>query len=81
VTGAVTDLPVHRPLLSMDKSAVSERARAIGTYDDSTIDTGCHRLATDRAATHPPLERVEAAEPAGIDELAREAAAERSLFD
>lgn len=81
VTGAVTDLPVHRPLLSMDKSTISERARGIGTYDDSTIDTGCHRLATDRAATHPPLEQVVAAEPRGLDELAREAAAERSLLD
>lgn len=74
VSGAATDLPVHRPLLSMDKTTISDRAKEIGTYDDSTIDAGCHRLAPDQPATNPPVERVEAAEPEDLSELARTAA-------
>ena len=74
VTSAVTDRPVHRPLLSMDKTAISDRAKEIGTYDDSTIDAGCHRLATDRAATNPPVERVASAEPDAVADLAKAAA-------
>jgi thiamine biosynthesis protein ThiI len=74
VTSAVTDLPVHRPVLSMDKTAISDRAKEIGTYDDSTIDAGCHRLAPERAATNPPAERVESAEPDGLADLATAAA-------
>lgn len=63
VTGAVTDLPVHRPLLALDKHEISDHARDIGTYDDATVDAGCHRLAPENPATHPPLERVRDSEP------------------
>ncbi|MFW6384348.1 MAG: tRNA uracil 4-sulfurtransferase ThiI [Halodesulfurarchaeum sp.] len=63
VTDRVTDWPIHRPLLSYDKQEIIERARAIGTYETSTIDTGCDQLAPDQPETAAPLERVEAAEP------------------
>src|SRR6056297_332275 len=36
VTSRATDLPIHRPLLTMDKQEIVERAREIGTYHDST---------------------------------------------
>lgn len=81
VTSAATDLPVHRPVLTLDKSTISQRAQQIGTYPDSTIDTGCHLLAPDRPATQPPLEQVREAEPATLKERAARAAAERTLID
>jgi thiamine biosynthesis protein ThiI len=74
VTSAVTDLPVHRPLLAMDKSEITERARAIGTFDDATISAGCNRVAPDQPATAADRERVREAEPDDLYALAREAA-------
>jgi thiamine biosynthesis protein ThiI len=79
VTSAVTDLPVHRPLLGLDKTEITDRAKAIGTYEDATVDTGCHLLAPDNPATGPPLEQVVAAEPEELDRLAAEAARERTV--
>lgn len=73
-TSAATDVPVHRPLLSMDKPDVTARAREIGTFDDATIAAGCNRVAPNLPATAATLEQVRAAEPAGLFELAREAA-------
>jgi thiamine biosynthesis protein ThiI len=81
VTSAATDLPIHRPLVGTDKSAITERARAIGTYEDATIDTGCHRLAPETPATNPAPEAVESAEPDDVAELARNAAAAVSVVD
>jgi thiamine biosynthesis protein ThiI len=81
LTSAATELPVHRPLLSTDKSTISQRAAEIGTYPDSTIDTGCHLLAPDRPATRPPLEQVRTAEPADLDRRAAQAAADRTVAD
>jgi thiamine biosynthesis protein ThiI len=74
VASAATTLPVHRPLLSMDKSEITERARAVGTYEESTFDAGCYRLAPDDPATRPSLATVREAEPDGITALAAEAA-------
>lgn len=73
VTGAVVDRPVHRPLLSLDKSEISRRAREIGTYQEATVDTGCNRLAPGNPATRPPLEAVREAEPDGMARLASRA--------
>jgi thiamine biosynthesis protein ThiI len=73
VASAVTALPVHRPLLSMDKPEITEHARDIGTYAESTIDAGCYRLAPDNPATRPSLAAIRAAEPDGIADLAGEA--------
>ena len=81
VTGAAVDLPVHRPLLALDKSTISQRAQAIGTYPDSTIDTGCHLLAPDGPATRPPLDQVREAEPKDLAERAAQVAAERTVVD
>lgn len=75
VTSAAIEFPIHRPLLSMDKSEITDRAKQIGSYDDSTIDAGCQQLAPDAPATQPPLERIEAAEPDDLAALAADAAA------
>jgi thiamine biosynthesis protein ThiI len=70
VTGAVTHLPVHRPLLSADKTEIVERAREIGTYEEATIPAGCNRVAPDSPATSASLGTVRAAEPDDIERLA-----------
>ena len=81
VTSTAVDLPVHRPLLSMDKSEITDRAKQIGSYDDSTIDAGCQQLAPDAPATRPPLERIDAAEPDELAALAADAAEAITVVD
>jgi thiamine biosynthesis protein ThiI len=63
VTDAAVDLPVHRPLLTVDKNEVAERARAIGTFPDSTIPTGCQRFAPSHPETDAVPDRLREAEP------------------
>lgn len=79
VTSAVTEYPVHRPLLTRDKSEITQQARAIGTFEEATISAGCDRIAPDNPATAATLDAVREAEPGELAELAREAASERSV--
>jgi len=81
VTSAATDLPIYRPLLSMVKTEISERARAIGTFDDSTIPVGCNRFAPDRPKTNDRLIRLREVEPDDLLERAAEDAAAVEVFD
>jgi len=75
VTAAATDLPVIRPLATADKTEITDQARRIGTFEDSTIAAGCNRVAPSLPETAGTLADVRAAEPAGLFDLAREAAA------
>ena len=75
VTSRATDLPIHRPLLTLDKNEITEKARAIGTYVDSTIPAGCNRIAPDFPVTNATLEKVLADEPEDLFERAADAAA------
>jgi thiamine biosynthesis protein ThiI len=75
VTSPATDLPIHRPLLTMDKPAIVERAKAIGTFADSTIPAGCNRFAPTSPETHGVRSRIERAEPDDLFERAARAAA------
>ncbi len=81
VTSRVTDLPIHRPLLTRDKQEIVAMAREIGTYTDSTIDAGCNRVAPDRAETNARLEPLLAAEPEDLLERAERAARNAELVD
>jgi thiamine biosynthesis protein ThiI len=63
VTDAAVDCPVHRPLFAWDKADIVDRAREIGTYEDSSIPAGCERLDPPFPATGATLDAVEAAEP------------------
>jgi len=81
VASAATTLPVHRPLLSMDKTEIVERARDIGTYEESTMDAGCYRLAPENPATRPSLSAVEQAEPDDIEERAEAVAAAAEVVE
>ncbi|MFW5938354.1 MAG: tRNA sulfurtransferase [Halanaeroarchaeum sp.] len=69
-----TPLPVHRPLLTWDKQEIIAAARRIGTYQDSTVDAGCDRIAPDKPATRATVEAVEAAEPDDLFDWAADAA-------
>jgi thiamine biosynthesis protein ThiI len=77
VTDAAVDRPVHRPLLTWDKSDIVAAARDLGTYEDATLPVGCERVAPSHPETYATLEDVAAAEPddllARARELAREA--------
>ncbi len=74
VTSAAADLPIHRPLLTADKTDITRWAREVGTFDDATINAGCNRIAPERPATAADREQVAAAEPADLFELAEDAA-------
>ncbi|WEL25909.1 tRNA uracil 4-sulfurtransferase ThiI [Haloferax volcanii] len=77
VTEAAVDYPVHRPLLTRDKTDIVAAARDLGTYDDSTLPVGCERVAPSFPETNASLSAVEAAEPDDLFDLAVEAARER----
>ena len=76
VTGAVTDLPVFRPLVGMDKEEVVRLSRKIGTFETSILPyEDCCTVFTPRhPRTRPRLEDVEVIEaPLDIDGLVKEA--------
>ena len=81
ITSRATRLPIHRPLLSLDKAEITERARRIGTFDDSTIPAGCNRFAPAHPETAGRLEELEAAEPDDLFERAERDAARARLVD
>jgi thiamine biosynthesis protein ThiI len=81
VTDAATTLPVHRPLLSWDKTAVTERARELGTFDDSTVPAGCERVAPATPATAATLDVQRDREPDDLFERAARAAADAERLD
>jgi thiamine biosynthesis protein ThiI len=79
VTDAATSLPVHRPLLTMDKPEITQQARSLGTFRDSTVDTGCDRVAPSLPETNASREQVRDAEPDDLYERARAVAEERTV--
>jgi thiamine biosynthesis protein ThiI len=81
VTSMATDIPIMRPLLTMDKTEITERARRIGTFRDSTIPAGCNRIAPDYPETNATPEIVENARPDGLYERAKAAAENATIMD
>ncbi|RDI72961.1 tRNA sulfurtransferase [Halopelagius longus] len=80
-TDAAVSIPVHRPLLTVDKTAIVEEARALDTFSDSTLPVGCERVAPSHPETNATVEAVEDAEPDELLSMARAAAADRSVVD
>ncbi|MFB6132449.1 MAG: tRNA sulfurtransferase [Halanaeroarchaeum sp.] len=76
-----TTLPIHRPLLARDKQEIVAQARRIGTFEDSTVDAGCDRVAPDKPATRATVDAVETAEPDDLFALAKDAAASLRVLD
>ena len=73
VTDAAASRPVHRPLLSADKADIVAEARALGTYDGSTVPVGCERIAPPHPETAATRSAVADAEPDDLLDAAREA--------
>ncbi|MCL2434105.1 MAG: tRNA 4-thiouridine(8) synthase ThiI, partial [Clostridia bacterium] len=63
-TDHAADRPVFRPLITMDKLEIMEKAKEIGTYDISILpyEDCCSVFSPPSPATHPKLEKVLAAE-------------------
>ena len=84
VVGAVTTMPLFRPLIGMDKDEITAEAQKIGTYTISIIeDQDCCTLFTPRnPQTRARLADIERAEGAlAIDELVDRAVAEAVVED
>ncbi|MFB6235524.1 MAG: tRNA sulfurtransferase [Halopenitus sp.] len=83
VLDSVTDFPIHRPLLTVDKDEITERAKRIGTYTAAEIPAGCNRFAPDQPETRAGLAQMADIEPDWLEERAKEVAdgAERVSLD
>ena len=65
-TGAVTDLPIFRPVIGMDKNEIVAIARKIDTFETSILpyEDCCTVFTSRHPRTRPKLEMVEQAERA-----------------
>ena len=63
-TSHVVSMPILRPLIGFDKIEIMDKARKIGTYETSILpyEDCCTIFVPKHPATHPKLERVQAAE-------------------
>ena len=81
VTENVTDLPVLRPLIGMDKVEIIRLSREIGTFETSILpyEDCCTVFPPRHPCTRPRLEDVQAAEAAlDVQALMDEAMAGRT---
>ena len=81
VTDVAVDCPVFRPNLTADKSDITQRARAIETFEESTIPTGCNRVAPSLPETNASVATVREREPADLFERARSVADRAEVVD
>ncbi|MDI3548634.1 MAG: tRNA uracil 4-sulfurtransferase [Halanaerobiales bacterium] len=75
VINAVTNLPVLRPLITMDKTEIMDIAREIGTYETSILpyEDCCTVFVPKHPVTKPRLETaIEAEKDLAIEELMEE---------
>jgi thiamine biosynthesis protein ThiI len=52
------DMPIFRPLLTEEKSDITEEAREIGTFQHSKIDSACRSLSPENPATRIDSRRI-----------------------
>lgn len=70
LTSAAVDMPVHRPLLTVPKEVIVERARELGTFEDAVIDAACRTIAPDNPTPRLGENRLAALEAeVDIDQL------------
>lgn len=75
-TNAVVDLPVFRPLITMDKSDIVDIAKKIGTFETSIVpeEDCCSVFSPRKPVTKPRLEKIEKSETAlDIEKLVQDA--------
>lgn len=80
-TSVVTERPIHRPLLTMDKQQITNIAREIGTYRSATMPAGCPTLAPEQVKTRASPTTVDNLEPADIEELVARAVDGAEVID
>lgn len=49
-TSSEVKMPVHRPLIGMNKNRIVEQSRELGTFEDSKIDSACRTLSPENPA-------------------------------
>jgi tRNA uracil 4-sulfurtransferase len=84
VINSVTNMPILRPLISMDKSEIMEIARKINTYDTSILpyEDCCALFVPDNPVTKPRLkEAIKAEQNLDIKELIEEALRKTEILD
>lgn len=59
LTSNQVDHPVYRPLLTATKAEITGRARELGTYEVSTVDSACRTIAPTNPATALSADRFE----------------------
>ncbi len=82
VTDSVVSIPVMRPLIGMDKTAIMDMAKEIGTYDKSIepYEDCCTVFLPKHPVTKPKLEQIEKSEShLAVDELVETAVASAEL--
>jgi thiamine biosynthesis protein ThiI len=59
-TGSMTDLPVFRPLIGLDKEEIIRTARKIGTYETSILpfEDCCTVFSPDHPMINPDFEKI-----------------------
>ena len=67
--------------MTVDKTEITAQADEIGTFHESTIPTGCDRLAPDYPETRGRLGAIEEREPEGVGERARAVADRLEVVD
>ncbi len=80
-TSLVTDRPIHRPLLDLDKNEITEMAKELGTFTSATIDAGCPSIAPPQVATKASPSEVDALEFDDVTRWVAEAVDEREPVD
>lgn len=80
-TSVVTERPIHRPLLSLDKVEVTDEARSLGTYRSATLPAGCPSVAPDQVETRATPEEIDELEPSDVDDLVERAVAEAAIVE
>lgn len=84
VSDAVSDRPVFRPLVAMDKIDIMDWARQIGTYETSILpyEDCCTIFVPKHPKTKPRLQDIEAHEAAlDVEALVEEAMAKAEVID
>ena len=82
VTNVMSDIPIYRPLIGMDKEEIIAISRKIGAFETSVLPfEDCCTVFTPRhPKTRPELEMVEAEEnKLNVNELVDEALATRQI--
>ncbi|MFB6182731.1 MAG: tRNA 4-thiouridine(8) synthase ThiI, partial [Candidatus Nanohaloarchaea archaeon] len=58
ITSKKINKPIHRPLLTWNKNEIVRKAKSIGTFENSTIESACRSMSPDKPSTQADEERI-----------------------